>query len=441
MRPLIIAAMLCTWSACSCGSDPCTPTTGGTGFGGAGAGEGAEQIGFVGKPIDVTVDVVPTFTGCSNATAQRITSATAEVLDPSNQKVASTVTPPVDTNGDVSCTVTFTPAIPGPYHVVVRLNPNAGTVQRDVVAAVDRRSTAANTFALGTDHPNCNQIDFDGQTLLCLDQTLTLRTMRLNGGVGVTISAVPAYAFALTDGRVWVFEPQQGIVVYGLGSDGSLAYRASTVIGSQGVRTRILAQNDQALFLDDFGFQQLSFLSDGGFTSSGVTSLLNTSGAQWLPGVGTAVFVEGDAVCNFNLAGGVAPDPDAGSCESLPPSSVVGYDDDGVWWFDQKQSVLTGQTLFVSGWHSGQSHPTSGRINFLAANNPFPPLLQLQQASPLLFVMSATGNTVDVLLPRFDGNFTWFEKWPTFDTVATVNADSRYVWYVQNNVLTYYRRQ
>lgn len=415
---------------------------GGGGFGGAGGGPEVQQIGFVGKPVTVAIDVVETFTGCNDPSrAPSITSATAEVLDPSNQKIASTVTPPVDTHGDISTTVTFTPATPGPYHVVVRLNPNGGTVQRDVVAAVDRRSTAAQSFALGSEVHGCDQIDFDGQTLLCHEAT-DLHTMRLSGGVGVTISTVPAWAFALTEGRVWVYDSQQGIVVYGLGSDGSLAFRSSAALNSQGVRTRILAQNDQALFLDDFGFQQLSLLADGGISSSGVTSLLNTSGAQWVPGVGATVFVEGDAVCNFGLAGGVAPDPDAGSCETLLPSSVVGYDDDGVWWFDQKQSVLTGQTLFVTGWHNGQSHPTSGRINFLAANNPFPPLLQLQQASPLLFVTNTGGDTVDVLLPRFDGNFTWFENWPTFDTTATVNADSRYVWYVDlsTNTLTYYRR-
>jgi hypothetical protein len=441
VRPLIIATLLCTWSACSCGSTPCS-TIGGGGSGGSGGSD--TQLGYVGKPVTVEIQVVENFSGCGDPTQPQVTSAVVEVLDPSNQKVAATVTPPVEAAGEVSCTVTFTPASPGPYHVAVRLAPNGGTVQRDVMAAVDRRALSPSTFALPPDQPLCDQIDFDGQTLLCHDANMQqVRSLRLDAGVGSDVSPpVAGEAFALSEGKVWVFSLPYTMTVYGLGSDGALAYESDALIVSQGVRTKVLANGDEAFFIDDDGFQELTALPDGGISSSGVTPLTHATGGQWLPDVGATVFSDFQNVCSWALTPGVAADPDAGTCIALTPASVIGYDDDGVWWIDKDPKTgLTNPTLFVTGWHAGMDHATAGTLTIFGAQPPAsPPSGASQQQSVLLTVINPTGTTVDTLVPRFDGTLAWVEHYPTIDTVGTVFADSRYIWFIENNTLTYYRR-
>src|SRR5438309_2321984 len=147
VRWLMLLGVVGASSGCSCGPQVCT--TRGGGFGGAGGGTfPGRLIGFVGQKTDVQVDVVPTLSGCSDPAMETVTSISVEVLDPADQKVAATATPPVQANGDVTSTVSFTPATPGPYHVTARFLPNGGTVQRDVQVAVDKQSLSPNTVAL-----------------------------------------------------------------------------------------------------------------------------------------------------------------------------------------------------------------------------------------------------------------------------------------------------
>ncbi|MFT3837435.1 MAG: hypothetical protein QM723_10615 [Myxococcaceae bacterium] len=102
-------AVLAVASVCACSSSPtCSAGRGGTG---GGFGTTPTQVGLTGKPMNVEVQLVPALGSCSmSPTASRVDVA---VAGPDNKVVMATATPPMDVNGSIRSTVTFTPAVAG----------------------------------------------------------------------------------------------------------------------------------------------------------------------------------------------------------------------------------------------------------------------------------------------------------------------------------------
>jgi len=418
LRALAIAALVGS-SACS---NTCTPMFGGTG---GGFGSFGLQRGDTGKPASVEMQTLLNGTSCG--TSPRATRVDVAVTGPDSLRVPSTATMPSAPSGgnEISSTVTFTPMVPGPYHVTARFEPSLGSVQQDVLAVVDKTGTMPMTIKLPSG-VHCDQIDFDGDRLICLD-TLAglLRTLR----DGLQLDAVRAGAFALSDGKVWVRAIDDGsLSLYTLGADGKLTSLGWVDIGGS-TEPNIIARSDRALVVDTGYFVELHQLDGGGIAASTPTELNGGFGAQWLPDAGV-VIQQSSEVCSFPAGGD-------GGC-SPSNESEEGYDDDGVWWAD----FTTGSTLLtlqVTAFKPGLGL-VSGLLNQLPSDSLSNNVLQYGPESPPLLRPSTNGNVeaAQLLIPRFDGRDVFLEHYPVI--AGDVHADSKRLWSQENDTLTWYPR-
>ncbi|MFT3837415.1 MAG: hypothetical protein QM723_10510 [Myxococcaceae bacterium] len=132
MRALLVAVAVMAWAACSSSApiEGCRTIVSGAGGGG---GDSLGIVGTAGSVINASFRLqLPS--DCEGKTPN-VTRVDVSVLDPSNHPVNASATAPMVTFSEVSTTVTFTPMTGGTYHVVVRFDPNLGTVQRDLIVA------------------------------------------------------------------------------------------------------------------------------------------------------------------------------------------------------------------------------------------------------------------------------------------------------------------
>jgi hypothetical protein len=409
---------------------------GGTG-GGFGGGS-AVPIGLTGKMMSVPFELsLPV--GC-NGMVPTVSRVDVAVLDPSNKSVPATTTAVATaSDGQPTVTVSFTPQTPGPYHFNVRFEPGLGTVQKDAVVAVDKTQATPNIVGIPTSpQVSCQQIDVDGDTLLCLDFTQGLLTIR----AAQVVDQVQADAFAFSQGEVWVHNQNDfSLYVYALGSDGKLTPQGSYA-GSFADSPALLTQGDDALVIQYDGLADGGLIipvqhqSGGTFTHGTPMGVEYPLGAQWAPGVGVTVG-SASQICSFSL--GTGETADGGTCVSN--LAVIGFDDDGVWWTDPASTQFDTVAVHVMGWRAGQTQVATGTLSQLTISTPNPiSSLFAPQASPWLFggaTMAGT-NPTELYLPKFDGSDVTLERYPFI--TETIHADSKRLWFAGTDTITWYAR-
>ncbi|MFT3837433.1 MAG: hypothetical protein QM723_10605 [Myxococcaceae bacterium] len=429
---LWVAALALTGCPGSSAPMPSCPVRGGAGGGTGTSAVGV--IGLVGTPMNVELAILLPLS-CSGE-PPAVSRVDVSVADPVNAVVASTASAPSQIGADARATITFTPTRPGRYHLVARFQPDLGSVQQDVLVALDKTGVAPNTI----DVPalNCLQIDLSGDTLLCLDLVFYetwLRTIR----AGQVVDSVRANAFALSQDRVWLQgADDQSVSLYQLEADGTLSATGSAAIAINGT-PRIFASGDRALVVDMNSFIEVRFSPDAGFTLSPEIGLPPTnsgmgSGGQFVPDVGVTAVPTGAQVCSYSAAaGGFA---DAGC--SPASLDVVGFDDDGVWWVNPLQLSPTPEGLFVTGWQTGQTQPLTAEIHHVEPLRvPTPASGQTTpQVSPML--LSGDGAGTQLFLPHLDGTEITLTRYPF--PVSSAHADSKRIWFQDGNTITWYPR-
>ncbi len=427
MRWLILLLAVGALSACNCSSTTCGLTPGG-GAGGAGGGVAANVlVVLAGGPVSLDLSTSPRFNTCDNSqvNASRVD---LEVLDPHNLRVddATATTPATGNDGFVHSTVTFTPALPGAYHVTARFEPDLGIVQKDLTAALDKRST-------GTTVPldeNCVAVGFDADTVLCLDPPY-LFTLR----GGVTVTSTSATTFDLSGDKVWTSQP--GLVqVYGLGSDGSLQPLGSLSLALPDA-PRLLAQDTRALLLADAQTQEAKLLPDGGFSLGSPLALqLDGPHAQWVPDVGLQVTgTTAAAHCAFAQSLGAF----SGGCET---SQVIdlGADDDAVWFYDPANTSFNTYPVQAAGWRTGEASAAAGALDFVTEQPPGASPSPVARSAPFLYTGGPEGAPSQLYLPRFTPDGVILEQYTFVDPTSAHGADSKHVWMMVGSTLTWWPR-
>jgi hypothetical protein len=427
---LRIASIAVAWLLmCACSSTP-TPTcsTGVRGAGGGGASGPDTPLAQTGKPFTLPVHLPLTVVSCGGDPVS--TRADVAVLDPRNQNVAASATNPTVQDSVVSTTVTFTPLTPGPYHVSVRFEPSLGIAQADLIAVLDKTGEAPVVMGMPPG-VTCAQIDVEGDTLLCLD--VAHSPSQLNSIHGATVvQNVSASAFAYSQGSVWTLsETDNWVHLFGLNPDGTLTEKSSLSMTIQG-QVRFMPHGDRVLIADAASLTEVLYAADAGFAVTSLTTISNLGGMQWLPEVG-AVAIESDAVvCGVPLDAGEA----AAGC-GTSGVSVLGFDDDGVWWADPSITPL-GSVISVTGWHDGLA-PSTASISQLPFVTTGSFGQWTPQASPLLRPASASGAaSSEVFLPHLVAGAVVMEQYPPLDDV--VHADSKRLWVEGTDTLTWYPR-
>lgn len=435
-RVLAVAVTLLAICACSSSSPTCSAGRGGTG---GGFGTTPTQVGLAGKPMNVEVEFFPTVNSCSpGPSASR---ADAAVASPDNESVTAVATAPMSANGGIRSTVTFTPVTAGPYHLSVRFEPDLGTVQKDVVVAVDKTDEAPVVVAFPTSPtPTCQQLEIDGDTLLCLDVSsgARLKTIR----AAQVVSSVDALAFGSVPGRAWVeTTARDALDLYDVNADGSLSRRASLSLGPVGnlppLPRQILASGNRALVVDDEKFFEVTALEDGGISSSSEVPLSPGTWAHWEPDAGVLTLAV-DQVCHF------VPVPSGFANAGCVGGSytVAGYDDDGIWWTDAVAGGFsTTMTLSVQALREGPTPVETSTLNLLPVDALSSNAGQEgARVSPVLHVGAGvmTLGTDPLYLPRLDGSAVTLVRYPQLD--GTIHADSKRIWFQNDATLTWYPR-
>jgi hypothetical protein len=381
----------------------------------------------------VSLDLALTPSGNLCARHATATSVDVTVFDSDSVQVPAAATPPVQAGVNLTTTVTFTPMAPGSFHVTARFEPSLGLVQKDVLVAVDKSNEAPVVVQLPTAPTvSCSQIDFDGDTLLCLDTSNADNWLRTIRGAQV-VSSVQATVFALSQGKVWLESPHDGLLdLYSLGADGTL-----TLVGSDAANTTLfpilLAVGDRVLVTSNTAFLEVRYLPDGGFDHSAPVPVDGgIDGVQWQDDAGVVVFAGAamaGTVCGFRVS---SPD---GGCATTT-DRLLGYDDDGVWWTDATLSLSGLLTLSVTG--IGPSGFTAGSLSSIPIADPNTVFGSAPQSSPLLFTDSALSPS-QLYVPHFDGKNVTLTRYPVATQAA--HADSKRIW-VQGTpeTITWYPR-
>ncbi|MFT3837434.1 MAG: hypothetical protein QM723_10610 [Myxococcaceae bacterium] len=311
-----------------------------------------------------------------------------------------------------------------------------------MLVAVDKTAEAPVIVGIPTSPAlDCQQIEIDGDTLLCLDigAGSWLHTIR----AAQVVSSVPARAFGYADGQVWVETPQEdNLYLYGIETDGSLSSRAVLPLNGPGQpqlqALQLLVNGDRALLVDDAEFIEVQALSDGGFDTSAAVSKGSGTWAHWVPGAGV-VTMSPVAICHF--ASGPSGYVDAGCIDGN--FTEAGYDDDGVWWTDAVAGGFSSSmTLSVEGVRSGQSMVATASLGLLpidALSSNYGQ--QGATVSPMLHIGTGlmTMNTDPLYLPEFDGSVVNLVRYPLLDEAA-VHADSKRIWAQRGDSITWYPR-
>lgn len=195
-RALCVVAALAL-GGCNC-KETCffTPVTG--------PGEINHNPGVVGRPYTVKMPVPGNTSSCGEN--KFATSVTVRVVDPNNMPVDATTGSSLD-GERTPAEITFTPVLPGPYHLTARFEPSFGLVQTDVWIAADRSDAGTHSLPVPFECARWDQLD---DRVFCISPDAGMLGVVIDGGV---VATVPAYDFALSPelSGVWVVAPGDGV--------------------------------------------------------------------------------------------------------------------------------------------------------------------------------------------------------------------------------------
>jgi hypothetical protein len=163
-----------------------------------------EPVHAAGQEVSLTL-IYELSSYCSTSAPPTATSVRLEVTDPDNRAVDANASAPERGTGAYGneawrTTVTFTPSVIGPYHVIATFEPGVGLVQRDVYVVNDRRGESPTAVSLPSS-TDCDHIERTARGALLCQTSSGGVTMFRNGSQVATWS----YAVAHTAGDViWV---------------------------------------------------------------------------------------------------------------------------------------------------------------------------------------------------------------------------------------------
>lgn len=169
------------------------------------------QIAVTGKPFEVTLSQFR-FSSCGPGST--VDDVFTEVLDPLNRKVEHTHDTPTSFSM-FQTRISFTPTLPGSYHLSARFEPSLGTAQADVQVAENRSTAPSTMLSLGT---RCSALEVTASALvLCL--TASPPTLRVYRGDAL-LQTFDADEFASAGAAVWT--SRLGVVTRRLDVGGAL---------------------------------------------------------------------------------------------------------------------------------------------------------------------------------------------------------------------------
>jgi hypothetical protein len=283
----------------------------------------AAVLGIVGRKLDVELALA------QNCDVGITMSAEVSVLDPSNHSVmvdSPTRSIQPDTTG-VRTTVSFTPQLAGPYHVVVRFQPNLGIQQADVLVAANRTAEAP-LYTLATMLSGCQHVELTpGQLLLC-----TTPHTDVYASDGGQLQTLEAMASAWSVDALWVLNGQGDLSRWTEGAlaDGGPGLVRSPDVAVPTTRTGstswLLPTSDDVVVLSSFVLTRFGVV-DAGLSVTGEGMLIG--GENW-----TAAWRGGDQLlaavtaqlCTFSFDAGT------GTCPPVAQTvTQVGMDRSGLW--------------------------------------------------------------------------------------------------------------
>lgn len=343
--PLLALSALLALCGCAASEDTCTNTL----LFGDGAVSGPPSF-RVGVPASLTVSALQTLSCNDTAASQVPDSVTAEVYDPDNQLLPSSVSLSA---GGTAAVVRFTPMTSGRHHVLVAFAP-VGSVQQ--LGAYVARDWDGSPTATTLPFPRCTQLDRTARgTWLCDGVALHEggRTQRLG-------TSTLAPDVALSGNVVWVVGDGRVRRFVDTGTDleltGSLLLSASAPLST--VQSRLASENELWV-LDNLRLHRFTFTDTGVLAAAG--AVLWPSGSEVSFGTDSAagllVRAAADRVlvvrmkqypnsqaCPYRLGTDGAFEAAKEPCQELP-GQPVGYEEGVVWTRVGEPFQSTGQTL------------------------------------------------------------------------------------------------
>ena len=346
-HPLLFLAALfgsTVLAGCSCGPTPCARGRGGV--------LGAPDSGFFtldSRPLELRV-ARPTASNCQPVAEQ---TASAEVYDPLNRSVKSTLT--FAPTGSTDAVLTFQAAIPGWYHAQISFEPNLGIAQQDVFVVHDASDAGQLTLPLS----GCNDLQPLGDGgWLCSGDTATVL---FRTGDGAALQSLPSTDLAVAGNVVWSFAAVDPLIEVRRYEDlgvGPLALTDQTAerVAGPGAMGELVATPDDLLAVSRGSLvrfargaagtleQTASVALGGASLAMRVQDMLYTSLRSALDGGQARTLV-----CAYSVVdGGLTPTADGGlavgsNCLGVAGVSL-GTGEGGLWMYDG-----AGRTLrFVS---------------------------------------------------------------------------------------------
>ncbi len=304
---LLSCAALLALGGCVCNQDLCVVT---------GATPVSPSFATAWQPVTVTA-LLPVSCG------MRVpTSVTVSVLDPSSNPIAHTSTEPRATNDGFETDVSFTPTVPGTYHLAARFEPNFGTAQANVIVAAERRD-AGSILVPG----RCDRGDFTPGGLVLCRNADTVDVL----DAGRQFEGFPFVA--RWSSTLWL---STGTRLERWVEDGGSFELTDALMTS--AHQAIIPGADEALLL---GLNSATWLwRDGGVTS--VPAPIRMNNVLWRTGNDVA-FIRGNQWCAARIPGYVA---DGGQrCTMLTSPTAVALGPEGIWV--QNETMLGSEVMLV----------------------------------------------------------------------------------------------
>lgn len=427
----LVSLSACSSPICTTGAAPRAYKVGGL---------SPAPLGFVGSPLTVLVEPPPVLGVCGAGTkgvdAGALT-ATAEVLDPKNLPVTSSVL--VDDGG---AHVSFTPQLPGPFHVSVRFEPGDALAQTDALIVRDVSSTTQGVPADCSDH------------LEALSDT----TVRCGWNVyrgAERVDSFPTAQLVASDGVLWKIDQGEVSRLIDQGT-GPLVASPAASAAALGTPTTLWASATELWTLD--GQLNRFVVGTDGVVAQNRVQIPEPT-ATWVLVHGARLEIvaqkadtsagDGVFVCPFVFTStDVTP---AGDCTAIA-GRAVGIEKDAVWIFLEDPLASTGGGSRSGGgalslWALGDD----GVVE--AAKVRIDGALQLQPATPdgvptVLFSpypggYGATTSPQQILVPRLEGGDIVFDSVGSPGS-SSVYASGRLAWtydYAQTSTHIFRRTQ
>ncbi len=394
----------------ACGPPPPNTCVAGGGFGGASGGTptpSLDDVGIAGAAQQVRL-ALPLAPSCPGS-GPKVDEVVVEVLDPTNQPISHSETAPMsDSLSGPSTTVSFTPTVPGSYHLSARFEPAFGRAQADIEVAVDRTGAAVKTVDLPI---ACDALETLPSGVLCQLPS----EVRLYVG-GVQTQRWDAEQFAVSGNVVWLLVHSQVSRWVDTGAAMLVNTPASAGPSTFVSGYRMLVVNEQsAAVLGNSSAQMFRFNAATGLVSEPVLSLPYV-GAQFVgfvpPALTTALIVGSDRYCRLSLE--VAGAPDCVEALSLPLSA----DATGAWSVDA--SAIR---------HRSFGDPLAGPLKTASLPLPQRPLTDGArlhfESAPVLWTSAAHTRQ---LVPARTATGIVFEQYPSTTGFFLAGGSAKVLW-------------